>query len=71
MSFPARYRGRCASCGEWFEEGEEIGFFDHELMDEACLNAALDGQRRPGQKDFGRCPRCFQAYAANGTCGCD
>lgn len=37
-TFEARYSGRCTSCGEHWEEGDEIAYVDDELVCEWCLD---------------------------------
>lgn len=37
MSFEARYRGKCAACGDRIEEGDEVTYDDDdELIHDEC-----------------------------------
>lgn len=35
--FTAAFPGTCASCGWDFDEGDEIGYLDNELVAECCF----------------------------------
>lgn len=63
MSWPAKFPGACASCDEPIVVGQRIdhtsdsdGRYEHEVC--------------PAQRPVEQCDRCWQAKAANGSCGC-
>lgn len=68
-AFPARYRGKCSDCGEWWREGDPIRFAMHaagNFVHDDCDASA------PAEKPEGEtCPRCFLRKSLSGECGCD
>lgn len=64
--FPARYRGRCVACDEWFAEGATVRFTEEGIVHDDCaaVRDPLQGERSP-------CDQCFTVPAVNGACGCD
>lgn len=56
MSFPARYRGVCASCLEPVVPGDEVRYNgDDELVHETCGST-------PGRREAPVCPTCWLAH---------
>lgn len=41
-TFTASFPGRCASCNDRIEPGDEIGYVDDEVCCETCVDAADD-----------------------------
>lgn len=65
-TFDARWRGKCAACGEWFAEGTEIRYDGDDIVHADCDAATVreEPYRAP-------CASCFMVPAVNGECGCD
>lgn len=58
MSFPAKYPGRCADCGEAFPAGTEIGFNadDKTVHVGGCPEPEpTEMDLRPGERPCGSC----------------
>lgn len=66
MSFEARYRSRCADCGDVIAKGDLVVYNeDDELAHADCEESgATTPEREP-------CRRCWMVAAVNGACGCD
>lgn len=64
MSFPARYTGWCMDCETPIAVGESIRYADNG----GFIHAVCRAQE---VRSTPVCPRCFQATAVNGKCGCD
>lgn len=62
--FPARYPGRCVSCGDDIEVGETLRWDDDVAIHANC-------QPTPEVEPRPTCPKCWTVYAVNGDCGCD
>ncbi len=45
MSFPARWPGTCTSCGDRFDEGDEIAYEDGEIVCERCADRPAPPRR--------------------------
>lgn len=65
MTYAARYRSVCATCGETVEKGDECAWDGDAFVHVVCLNLKLD------DSSASVCGSCFQTKAANGSCGCD
>lgn len=61
----ARYRGKCADCGDWFPEGAEITHADAGWRHADCDQPEAERAPRPV------CDRCWLEMSATGRCGCD
>ena len=83
-AFPARYAGRCSSCGELFGPGEAVAYAeDDSLVGQDCCGGsgeatasepAVDNLARVmprGKSVRDRCGTCFQIPSTTGVCGCD
>lgn len=46
MSFPARWPGTCTSCGDDFDEGDEIEYRDGEIVGTSCCGDEPPPRRR-------------------------
>lgn len=46
--FRARYDGECSDCGDYFEEGDFVGYVDDELCCGECVQSAEDEQDESG-----------------------
>lgn len=64
--FPARYRGRCVACDEWFPEDATVRFAEEGIVHDDCGSV-----RDPLRAERPICDQCFMETAANGECGCD
>lgn len=64
MAFIARFKGRCSSCGEDIEPGENVFYDDHELVHVTC-----SWEQNPALKQT-ICKRCFLSVVAlvDGLC---
>lgn len=65
-TFPAKYGGRCVSCDERINVGDECRYDEDDNFVHANCDAAIGGE--PTTET---CPRCFLAVAVNGECGCE
>ena len=80
-AFPARYRGKCSDCGEWWQEGDPIRFVTYAAGDDGWTPADIAAGNfvhddcdaaGPTEKPEGKvCPRCFLRKSLSGDCGCD
>ena len=64
MIFQAKYTSRCA-CGEMIMVGDTVKWVDRYIAHVDCDDI------QPVEGVTLICPVCFQAQAANATCGCD
>lgn len=69
MSWPARYEGKCAECGEAVEVGQQIEYADPpsagwRRVQHVTCPESVEPAARP------TCPRCFMEIALSGECGC-
>lgn len=67
----AKYRGRCPVCDQPIVAGEDrITFFAADINDYVHVGCDTGGQIVSDPMPHGMCMVCWQARAANGTCGC-
>lgn len=72
-NFVANYPGKCSGCGERFEPGDLIKYYDGQLYaEDGCLEGGRPSARGVDLSPLRRpaCPRCFTEPSANGTCLC-
>jgi ribosomal protein S27E len=82
VGFAAKFAGRCGSCGQRFEPGDEVFYDQADTMIgmDCCGDRLSDPSgsdliaREPvmprGKVARDKCPHCFQIPASNGVCGC-
>jgi hypothetical protein len=59
MSFQAKYPGRCGSCDERIDVGDEVRYDDDELVHDRCKALAADEQG-----DLTKvCPDCWLLHS--------
>jgi hypothetical protein len=60
VALPAKYRGQCVECGEWFEPGESIEYNrGREIVHEHCPDP-VTGLRLDAREPLGPlCGKCF------------
>jgi hypothetical protein len=83
--FPARWFGKCASCGDNFHLDDMVLYVDGQLcIDHECttstrtaqnhgedLGSTMANRTMPrGANAAQRCSVCFIVPASNGVCGC-
>lgn len=62
MSFQARYRSQCVSCGNPINEGEHVMYEDGHLVHLDCPDPIDDDQPARNER---RCPDCFTIHAGD------
>lgn len=68
MSFQARYPGWCRRCSEEILPGDWIEYEDDKPVHVSCDDLIRDPDI---EVPVDICPKCFQAKATNGACGCE
>lgn len=64
--FAARYPGRCPSCRESIDIGDDLAMDDEQAVHFDCA-----GSRPAAARPREVCPRCFIERSVSGACGCD
>lgn len=65
-TFRAKFRSKCAACGETIREDDLVAWSEEVVVHADCPEPVDEFAvvREP-------CGECFTVPAANGTCGCD
>lgn len=72
MTFPARFRGRCAACDLWWMPGDPIRPYGTH-PDGSTLYAHADCDHTPDHEEPAReiCRTCWLEKSISGACGCE